>query len=210
MKSEKFKNGIVLTGGIGTGKSTVSSFLKMYGYKIIDADEISKKVFDEKKDEILKIFGTTDRKKLREIVFNDKEKLALLESLILPDVKKRVIQMATKLEKDNVPYFVDLPLYFEKQNDYGFKRVLVVYAPRETQIQRVIKRDNVSKESAEAILHNQMDIEEKKRLATFVIDNSKDLKHLQKEIETFIKNLWYNFIINLILKVLLWVGQELE
>ena len=87
MKSEKFKNAIVLTGGIGTGKRTVASFLKMYGYKIIDADKISKEIFVENQQRVLKIFGTTDRKKLRNIVFNNKEKLKQLEDLILPEVR---------------------------------------------------------------------------------------------------------------------------
>ena len=187
--SSKFKNAIVLTGGIGTGKSTVASFLKLYGYKIIDADEISKKIFEEKKDKIKEIFGTNERKKLRKIVFNDKEKLKVLEDLILPDVKKEVLQKASLLEKDNIPYFVDLPLYFEKQNYDEFEKVLVIYAPKETQIKRVMSRDNVDEKNAKAILNNQLDIEKKKSLATFVIDNSKDLKNLQKEIETFLKNL---------------------
>jgi len=186
VKSEKFSNAIVLTGGIGTGKSTVASFLKMYGYKIIDADEISRKVFEEKKEKINEIFGTTDRKKLRDIVFNDAEKLKKLEDLILPEVRKKVIELAKKYEKDGVVYFVDLPLYFEKQNYPEFKKVLVVYAPKEIQIDRVIKRDNVSKEQAKAVLNNQLDIETKKQKADFVIDNSKDLKNLQKEIENFI------------------------
>ena len=75
---KKFKNAIVLTGGIGTGKSTVASFLKMFGYKIIDADAISKEVFEKNKDKIKSLFGTVDRKELRKIVFNDKEKLKLL------------------------------------------------------------------------------------------------------------------------------------
>ena len=187
--SSDFKNAIVLTGGIGTGKSTVASFLKMYGYKIIDADKISKEVFEEKKEKIKEIFGTTDRKKLRSIVFNDKEKLKILEDLILPEVKKRVIEKAEKYEKDGVAYFVDLPLFFEKQNYPEFKKVLVVYAPREIQVKRVMSRDNASKEEVEAILKNQMDIEEKKKRADFIINNSKDLKHLQKEIEKFIKTL---------------------
>ena len=178
-----FKNAIVLTGGIGTGKSTVASFLKLYGYKIIDADKISREVFEEKKEKIEKIFGTTDRKELRKIVFNDRENLKVLEDLILPEVRKRVLETAEKLEKDNTPYFVDLPLYFEKQNYPEFKKVLVIYAPREIQVQRVIKRDNVSEKDALAILNNQMDIEEKRKKADYVIDNSKDLKHLQKEIE---------------------------
>ncbi len=185
--SSDFKNAIVLTGGIGTGKSTVASFLKMYGYKIIDADKISKEVFEEKKEKIKEIFGTTDRKSLRKIVFNDKEKLKTLEDLILPEVKKRVLEKAQKYEKDGVPYFVDLPLFFEKQNYPQFKKILVVYAPREIQIKRVMNRDNNSKDEVEAILKNQMDIEEKKKRADFIIDNSKDLKHLQKEIEKFIK-----------------------
>jgi len=179
----KFKNAIVLTGGIGTGKSTVASFLKLYGYKIIDADEISKQVFEKKKEKIKEIFGTTDRKSLRKIVFNNKEKLKILENLILPDVKEEVLRKAKKLEKYNVPYFVDLPLYFEKQNYPEFSKVLVVYAPRDIQIQRVMKRDNANEDDVKAILKNQIDIEEKKKMANFIIDNSKDLKHLQKEIE---------------------------
>ena len=192
-KCEKFKNAIVLTGGIGTGKSTVASLLKLYGYKIIDADAISKKVFEKKKDKIKEIFGTNDRKKLREIVFNNKEKLKILEDLILPGVKKEVLKQAKKLEKYNIPYFIDLPLFFEKQNYNEFDKVLVVYAPKELQIKRVLKRDNVDEEGAKAILNNQLDIEEKKFKADFIIDNSKDLKHLQKEIERFLKQLEWIF-----------------
>ena len=185
--SLKFKNAIVLTGGIGTGKSTVASFLKLYGYKIIDADEISKKVFEEKKDKIKEIFGTNDRKELRKIVFNDKEKLKILEDLILPEVKKEVLKEAKKLEKDNIAYFVDLPLYFEKQNYDEFDKVLVIYAPKDVQIKRVIKRDNTDENGAKTIINNQMNIEEKRNKADYIIDNSKDLKSLQKEIEIFLK-----------------------
>ncbi len=187
MKNETFKNAIVLTGGIGTGKSTVASFLKMFGYKIIDADEISKEVFEEKKEKVLEIFGTAERKELRNIVFNDKEKLKILEDLILPEVKKRVINLAKKYEKDGVKYFVDLPLFYEKQNYPEFNKVLVVYAPKSLQIKRVMQRDNVNEKEALSILNNQLDIEIKKQKANFVIDNSKDLKHLQKEIEEFLK-----------------------
>jgi len=185
----KFKNAIILTGGIGTGKSTVATMLKLYGYKIIDADEISKKIFETKKEKIKQIFGTNNRKELRKIVFNNKNKLKILESLILPDVKKEVLKKAKELEKDNIIYFIDLPLFFEKQNYPEFNKVLVVYAPKEIQIQRVIKRDNVDEKGALLIINNQIDIEEKKKKADFVIDNSKDLKHLQKEIEKFLNML---------------------
>jgi dephospho-CoA kinase len=182
----KFKNAIVLTGGIGTGKSTVASLLKLYGYKIIDADGISKKIFESKKEKIKEIFGTNDRKELRKIVFNNKEKLKILEEMILPEVKKKVLELAKKYEKDGVKYFVDLPLYFEKQNYDKFDKVLVVYAPKELQIKRVMQRDKVDEDGALSIINNQMDIEDKKQKADFVIDNSKDLKHLQKEIENLL------------------------
>ena len=185
----KFKNAIILTGGIGTGKSTVATMLKLYGYKIIDADEISKKIFETKKEKIKQIFGTNNRKELRKIVFNNKNKLKILEDLILPDVKKEILKKAKELEKDNIIYFIDLPLFFEKQNYPEFNKVLVVYAPKEIQIQRVIKRDNVDEKGALLIINNQIDIEEKKKKADFVIDNSKDLKHLQKEIEKFLNML---------------------
>ncbi|GAX86742.1 dephospho-CoA kinase [Lebetimonas natsushimae] len=186
MENKKFKNAVVLTGGVGTGKSTVASFLKLYGYKIIDADEISKKIFENKKEKIKEIFGTTDRKELRKIVFNDKEKLKILEDLILPEVKKKVLNLAKKYEKDGVIYFVDLPLFFEKQNYDEFDKVLVVYAPKDLQIKRVMNRDMVDEKGALSIINNQMDIEEKKKRADFIIDNSKDLKHLQREIENFL------------------------
>jgi dephospho-CoA kinase len=96
------------------------------------------------------------------------------------------LNKAEKYEKDGVKYFVDLPLYFEKQNYPEFNKVLVIYAPEKLQIKRVIQRDNVNEEEAKAILNNQLDIEIKKQKADFVIDNSKDLKHLQKEIEKFL------------------------
>jgi len=184
--SSDYKNAIVLTGGIGTGKSTVASFLKMYGYKIIDADKISKEIFEKNKEKIKKIFNTTDRKELRKIVFNDKEKLKILEDIILPEVRKEVLKKASVYEKDNTPYFVDLPLFFEKQSYPEFKKVLVVYAPKEIQIQRVKQRDNADESEVLSILKNQMDIEIKKEKADYVIDNSKDIKHLQKEIEKFL------------------------
>lgn len=185
----KFKNAYVLTGGIGTGKSTVSSFLKMFGYKIIDADEISKEVFNKHIKEIENIFNTTDRKKIRDIVFKDKNKLQQLEDIILPEVKREILKKALILEKDNIPYFVDLPLYFEKQNYPEFDKVVVVYAPKELQLKRASKRDKSSVKDIENIINNQMDIEEKKLKADYVIDNSKDLKYLQKEIENFLKRI---------------------
>jgi len=182
-KSEKFKYGIVLTGGIGSGKSTVASLLKLYGYQIIDADEVSRKVFQEKREEIEKLFGTSDRRKLRKIVFSDKEKLKKLEQLLHPEIRKRILTHSRKLEEKGELFFVEIPLFFEKGGYLQFEKVVVVYLPREKQIERVVKRDKTSPEEVEAILNNQIDIEKKCQLATYCLPNTGDLKKLQKEVE---------------------------
>ena len=84
---------------------------------------------------------------------------------------------------------MDIPLYFETENYNEFKNVVVVYTPYEIQLQRLIQRNNLSQEEAKKLINLQLPIEEKKQKATFVIDNSKNLKHLQKEVDEFVKSL---------------------
>jgi len=182
-------NAIILTGSIATGKSTVASLLKLYGYTIISADEVSHKLLEEYSDEIKKMFNTTDRKELGKIVFNNKSERKKLENFLHPKIKKYILNESQKLEKFNIPYFLDIPLYFETGNYNEFKNVVVVYTPKNIQIQRLSKRNNISLEEANKLVNLQLDIEEKKSKATYVIDNSKDLKHLQKEVEKFINQL---------------------
>jgi dephospho-CoA kinase len=184
-----FKNGIVVTGGIGTGKSTFLTLVKMYGYPVIDADLIAREVFGEMRKEIEKRFGTANRRELAKIVFSDRKKLEELEKLLHPKIKERILEEARKLEGRGVPYFIDIPLYYEKGHYPEFDRVVVVYAPREVQIERVMKRDGRTREEVEAILANQLDIEEKKRRATYLIDNSGSLKSLQRQVERLLHKL---------------------
>lgn len=190
-----FENAIVLTGGIATGKSTVSNFLKMYGYSIIDADKIAHRLLDKNSDKIATTFGRefikegrVDRKELGKLIFSDKEARKKLEELLHPLIKEAIEAEATKLEKHNIKYFVDIPLFFETKN-YDIKTSLVIYTPKELQLIRVIKRDKLSNREAIDRINSQMDIEEKKKLATYVIDNSSDLKHLQREVEKFMKKI---------------------
>ncbi len=190
---EPFKYAIALTGGIATGKSTVCNILKLYGFSIIDADKIAHKVLEEQKESISKIFGKeyikdnkVDRKKLAKLIFSNKEAKNSLEKLLHPLIKERITKESLKLEKYKVPYIIDIPLFFETKN-YPIKRVVVVYAPKVIQLKRLIKREGLDEVEAKKRISSQMDIEEKKKLATFIIDNSKDLKHLQKEIEKFIQ-----------------------
>lgn len=190
-----FEHAIALTGGIATGKSTVCNILKLYGFSIIDADKIAHKVLDEQKDKIASIFGKeyikenkVDRKKLAKLIFNDKDAKKELEKLLHPLIKEKITEESLKLEKYKVPYIVDIPLFFETKN-YPIKKVLVVYAPKELQLKRLVEREGLSIDEAKKRIESQMDIEEKRELADFVIDNSKDLKHLQNEIDSFIQRI---------------------
>jgi dephospho-CoA kinase len=193
--SLKYKNGIVLTGGIATGKSTVASLLRMYGYTIIDADEIVHNVLHLHAKDIDLMFdgvvedGKVNRKKLGVIVFNDKIKLGILERFLHPIIKQEILKEANDLETFGIPYFVDIPLFFEKKNYDEFEKVLVIYTPYKIQLERLMDRNSFSKEEAQKRINLQMNIEEKVKKADFQIDNSGSLKHLQEEVDRFVKSI---------------------
>ncbi|MCI0501075.1 MAG: dephospho-CoA kinase [Epsilonproteobacteria bacterium] len=184
-----FKNAVVLTGGIATGKSTVANLFMLHGFLTIDADKIAHKLLDIHSDAIALLFGTEYvengkvlRKKLGNIIFNNPDEKKKLENFIHPLIKDEIMKEASLFESKNKPYLIDIPLFFENKN-YDIARSVVVYTPKEIQIERLQKRDKCDEMTALARINNQMDIEEKKRLASFVIDNSKDLKHLTSEVE---------------------------
>jgi dephospho-CoA kinase len=192
-----YKYAIAITGGIAVGKSTTKSLLYLYGYYCIDADDISHKLLDKNYKIIADIFGSnfvdhkkqkTHRKKLGELVFNNKEKLNLLQDFIHPKIQEEIQRLALKQEEKKFPYFIDIPLFYEKKS-YDINNVLVVYTPKNVQIQRLVKRDNISNEEALKKINLQIDIEIKKNFANFIIDNSKTLKHLQDECLIFMENI---------------------
>ena len=192
MQNDSFKYAIVLTGGIATGKSTVGNLLKLHGFLIIDADEIAHKLLDINSAEIADLFGEKFvengkvlRKQLGGLVFNDKSWMKKLEQFIHPKIKEQIVKEAKIFEEKKKPYFIDIPLFFETRN-YDIDRSLVVYTPKELQVERLMKRDNVSKDEALKKISIQLNIEKKKKMATYVIDNSSSLKHLQKEVERVI------------------------
>lgn len=192
MSNDLFKNAIALTGGISTGKSTVCNLLKLHGFLTIDADKIAHKLLDENSSKIEEMFGKKYvengkvlRKELGKIIFSNEENKLKLEALLHPLIKEEIIKESKIYEEQNKPYFVDIPLFFEKMH-YPISKSLVVYTPKELQIQRLMKRDNIDENEAKLKISNQMDIEEKRKLADIVIDNSKDLKHLQDEVERVI------------------------
>ena len=184
-----YKYAIALTGGIASGKSTVCNLLRLYGLRIIDADAIARQMLDVKSQAIADLFGKeyivdgkVDRKALGRLIFSDKDARKKLENLLHPKIRAEIERQSEEQDRLKGPYIVDIPLFYETSN-YHIEKVIVVYAPREIQKSRLIDREGLSDEEAEARLNAQIDIEEKKRLATWVIDNSKNLKHLQQETE---------------------------
>ncbi len=189
-----FKHAVVLTGGIATGKSTVASLFMLHGFLTIDADKIAHKLLDIHHEKIAELFGSEYiedkkvlRKKLGLLIFNNVDEKTKLEHFIHPLIKDEIINQAKIFESQKKPYLIDIPLFFERQH-YDIETSIVVYIPKQMQIERLRKRDNSTEEEALSRINNQLDIEEKKTMATFVIDNTKDLKNLQNEVER-VKNL---------------------
>ena len=192
MSNDLFKNAIALTGGISTGKSTVCNLFKLHGFLTIDADLIAHRLLDENSDKIASMFGEkyvengkVIRKELGKIIFSNEENKLKLEALLHPLIENEIIKESKIFEEQNKPYFVDIPLFFEKMR-YPIPKSLVIYTPKNIQVQRLMKRDNIDENEAKLKISNQMDIEEKKKLADMVIDNSQNLKHLQAEVERII------------------------
>jgi len=187
-----YQHAIVLTGGIATGKSTVSKLLEKEGFNIIDADKVAHGVLDENAEGIIALFGSAyvkegrvDRKALGSIIFSDPKNREKLENFLHPLIKEEIESQSAVFEKHKMPYIIDIPLFFETKN-YDIKEVALVYAPLKTQRERLIARNGFSIEEANNRLNAQISIELKKSQSTYVIDNSKDLNHLENEVVKFI------------------------
>ncbi len=182
-----FKYAVALTGGIATGKSTVANIFKEFGFKIIDADKIAHETLQKSQDKIIELFGEeyvvdgeVDRKALGRLIFANKEEKLKLENLLHPLIFSEIEKQSEKLDREKKPYLVDIPLFFET-NRYPIKKSIVVYIPKELQIERLMKRDSITKEEALQRIDAQLPIEEKRKRATYIIDNQKDLETLQHE-----------------------------
>jgi dephospho-CoA kinase len=190
-----FEYAIALTGSIATGKSTVASLLALNGMRVIDADTISHEILDASTSWVKETFGEeyvtnskVDRPKLGTLVFSNPEKKKMLESYLHPKIRDEIEKRSEKQDSFKFPYLIDIPLFFEN-NNYDIKDSVVVYTPANTQLERFMKRNGYSKEESLKRIASQFPIDEKKERATWVIDNSKDLKHLQNEVEKFVQTI---------------------
>ena len=187
---------VVLTGGIASGKTAVSDGFRHLGVPVIDTDVIARQLVEPGQPAlalsaeifgpgILDSTGGLDRKKMREAIFSDHEKKAQLEQVLHPLIGEEVLK---RLEQLSAPYCIlVVPLYAESGSYRWVDRVLLVDVSEEQQIRRVMLRDDISQEQAEAILDAQASRAERAALADDVIDNSGTLDELEGKIESLHK-----------------------
>lgn len=180
-----------LTGGIASGKSTVSNLFRKYGIEIVDADKVAKEV-SEKKESIEKISnifgkdildsdGKIIREKLREKAFKNRELLQELNKIIHPQVMEYFKRKKEENSKDEILIF-DIPLLYEAKMEYLCDKIIVVGVDVQKQIRRVVARDGSSKELAKKIISNQMPLDEKIKKADIVIMNDGTLDELEEKV----------------------------
>lgn len=172
---------IGITGGIATGKSTVSHYLKELGYPIVDADVVARQVVDpgtKGLQIITEAFGsqvlTSDhqlnRAYLAKLVFNSSEQRAKLNQILQPLIRSQIKAAVANYSGDVI--FIDVPLLFEQHYQELCDAVMVVSVRPELQLARLMKRNRFTKEAAQARIASQMPMSEKERLADVVIDNN--------------------------------------
>jgi dephospho-CoA kinase len=191
-----------LTGGIATGKSTVSRMFLEKNIPLIDTDSISRDLLAKGNDgyaEVVKCFKNDDilltnmeinRKLLGRIIFSNAQKRQKLNDIIHPKVINIVLSEIDKhKELGTDVVVVDVPLLFESGFDQFTDKVVVVYAPEELQLQRLIDRDNISEEYANMKINAQMTMEDKIEKSDFVIDNSKSILQTKKDFLEVLKKI---------------------
>ena len=183
---------IVLTGGIASGKTTVSDCFARLGVPIIDTDLIAREVVEPGQpalDRIVEVFGDDfldpegqlDRQKMRQAIFSDPEQKSRLEAILHPLIAKEVARHVKELDG---PYCIlVIPLYAQSSAYTWIDRVLVVDVEEEVQIERVMVRDQISRNQAKSILSAQTSRQDRLALADDVIVNSGSLAELQGKVE---------------------------
>ena len=189
-----------LTGGIATGKSTVSRYLAEKGYPIVDADLIARRVVEPETEglakivahfgqEIIKKDGSLDREKLGALVFSQPEKRLTLNAILSQYIRRAIEEETAALVNEKHPLVVlDIPLLYEAGYESDCDAVMVVYTTVEEQLKRLMMRNQLTEEEALNRIASQESIEDKKMRADSVIDNNGARDQTYEQVETWLKN----------------------
>ncbi|APS41849.1 Dephospho-CoA kinase [Weissella jogaejeotgali] len=194
-----------LTGGIATGKTTISNYLKSINIPVLDADEYARKVVEPGTpglaeitntfgEQILQPDGSLNRKLLGQIVFNDSSARQTLNDITHPRIQQMMADELHRLAEQQTPLVIlDIPLLLENNNVAGADAVMVVSIPESLQLTRLMQRNNLTEKEAHARISAQMPLVEKEKLADFVIDNSGTISNTQKQVEKVIQKIRQSF-----------------
>ncbi|MCF6092971.1 dephospho-CoA kinase [Microaerobacter geothermalis] len=185
---------IGLTGGIASGKSTVSAMLRHRGAIIVDADLIARevvkkgnpaweKIIQHFGQEVLDVNHEIERKRLGEIIFSDPEKRRILNGIVHPYVREEMEKQKKEGQAQGKLVVLDIPLLIESNLFHMVDQVVLVYVPKSVQLVRLMERNQLSEEEALARIHSQMPLDEKKKWADFIIYNDGSKEETERQID---------------------------
>lgn len=190
-----------LTGGIATGKTTISNYLKTKRIPVLDADEYARKVVGPGTPgltDIVNTFGkqvlqsddSLNRKLLGQIIFNDMTARQKLNDITHPRIQQMMTDELQKLAKGKTSLVIlDIPLLLENHNIAGADAIMVVTVPESIQLNRLMQRNNLTKEEAQRRIDAQMPLSEKEKLADFIVDNSGTIANTLTQVDKVIQNI---------------------
>ncbi|CAC7428783.1 TPA: dephospho-CoA kinase [Staphylococcus aureus] len=193
---------IGLTGGIASGKSTVSELLSVFGFKVVDADKAAREAVKKGSkglaqvrevfgDEAIDENGEMNRRYMGDLVFNHPEKRLELNAIIHPIVRDIMEEEKQEYLKQGYNVIMDIPLLFENELENTVDEVWVVYTSESIQMDRLMQRNNLSLEDAKAHVYSQISIDKKSRMADHVIDNLGDKLELKQNLERLLEEEGY-------------------
>lgn len=193
---------IGLTGGIASGKSTVSELLSVFGFKVVDADKAAREAVKKGSkglaqvrevfgDEAIDENGEMNRRYMGDLVFNHPEKRLELNAIIHPIVRDIMEEEKQEYLKQGYNVIMDIPLLFENELENTVDEVWVVYTSESIQMDRLMQRNNLSLEDAKARVYSQISIDKKSRMADHVIDNLGDKFELKQNLERLLEEEGY-------------------
>ena len=187
----------IITGSIGTGKSTFSKILKERGFFVIDSDKIVHSLYKKKEimEEIVKKFGDTilfhgniNRKILGEIIFNNKDKKKSLENIVHPKVIDEILNIISSTCEEII--FIEIPLYSHVENELILKvkdyKLIVISTDEDIRIKRIMNRNNISEKQALLLVKNMSEDMAFSKKIDYIIMNNKDIVFLEKLVDKFI------------------------
>ena len=189
---------IGITGGIASGKSTVTNFLRQKGFEVVDADALVHQLqktggrlyqilvehFGEK---VLLEDGELNRPLLASLIFSNSEEREWSKETQGQIIREELGSLRDKFSETEELFFMDIPLLFEQEYASWFDETWLVYVSRDTQLDRLMNRDQLSKESAETRLASQWPLEEKKKFATYILDNNGSREQLLSQVVTLLE-----------------------